>query len=515
MSKIFVYDTTLRDGMQGVDAHFTIEDKARIAALLDTVGVSFIECGAPGFNIKDKLFFEYLKEHPLKQAKAVAFGSTCRAGETPETDGAIQALKECATYYVCIYGKSSEYQSKTVLGVSKEENLKLISDSVAYLKAQGKHVFYDAEHFFGGYKEDRNYAVETLKAAKAAGAEYICLCDTKGAAMPEDIRKVFTDEDVASLAPLGIHAHNDIDFATYNTIEAVKSGASFIESTLMGIGERCGNADMFSVLPTLQLKLGYDCITDENMKNLTGFYYKAADLLNMKAFAREPYVGRDAFSHKGGTHIDGVIKDSNTYEHINPEDVGNRRRTVLSELSGKAAVLSKIKKLMPEKEISSVDAEIVLAVLKDMELEGFQYESADASFEILVRKTLGMDKSFFKLDNYRVVSVNGSSSAIVDVFVGDEEEVTASNGNGPVDALDGALRKALARFYPQLSNMRLVDYKVRVLDTKRATASKVRVLIESTDGNRNWVTVGLSEDIIEASKIALLDSHEYLLYSET
>ena len=296
---------------------------------------------------------------------------------------------------------------------------------------------------------------------------------------------------------------------------SVKSGASFIESTLMGIGERCGNADMFSVLPTLQLKLGYDCITDENMKNLTGFYYKAADLLNMKAFAREPYVGRDAFSHKGGTHIDGVIKDTNTYEHIDPEAVGNRRKTVLSELSGKAAVISKIKKLMPGKEISSEDAEKVLTVLKDMELEGFQYESADASFEILVRKTLGMDKEFFRIDNYRVVSVNGSSSAIVDVFVGDEEEVTASNGNGPVDALDGALRKALARFYPQLSNMRLVDYKVRVLDTKRATASKVRVLIESTDGNRNWVTVGLSEDIIEASKIALLDSHEYLLYSET
>lgn len=511
--KIFVYDTTLRDGMQGVGSHFTIEDKKRITALLDSLGVPFIECGAPGFNPKDQQFFEYLESHPLRNSKAVAFGSTCRADVPCEEDANLQALINCFAEYVCIFGKSSEFQAKAILGISKEKNLEIIRRSIEYLRKNGKHVFYDAEHFFDGYADDREYAVSTIKVAKEAGAELICLCDTRGAAMPEEIKAVFESDEIKECGPVGIHAHNDIGFASINTIEAARHGAEFVQVTLMGIGERCGNADFFTVIPTMKLKLGMDCVSDECISEITQSYYKAADLLNIKAYAREPYVGRDAFSHKGGIHIDGVLKDSRTYEHINPEAVGNHRRSVLSEVSGKAAVISKIKKIMPGVEISSEDAEKVVMALKNMELEGFQYEGADASFEILVRKTLGLSKEFFRLDSYRVTAVNAKSSAIVDVLVGDEEAVTSADGNGPVDALDSSLRKALSKFYPGISNMHLVDYKVRVLDSKRGTASKVRVLIESTDGKHNWVTVGMSEDIIEASKMALLDSHEYLLYS--
>lgn len=507
--KIIVYDTTLRDGMQGTGSHFTIEDKIRIAKLLDNIGVDFIEGGAPGFNPKDSLFFEVMKKTPLKSSKLVAFGSTVRSGISCEEDEALTALVKCPAEYVCVFGKAALKQVKTVLGITPEENLELIRSTIEYLKSNGKHVFFDAEHFFGADDEYRN---TVLDVAEKAGAELLFLCDTNGCALPGDVSGFF-EKDKSGI--IGIHAHNDAGMAVANSVVAVLSGATCIQSTLLGIGERCGNADMFSVLPTLQVTHDYECIPKESMTKLSEFYYNASELLNVKAFARSPFVGRDAFSHKGGMHIDAVLKDSTTYEVTDPSNVGNKRRLVVSEMSGKAAVTDKINKLMPEISIDAEGAGKVLGAMKNNELEGFQYEGADASFEMLVRKTLGMTKSYFELKSYRVVSVDGESSAMVDVFVGDEEEVTASNGKGPVDALDGAFRKALARFYPELTGMKLVDYKVRVLDTGRATASKVRVLIESTDGNRNWVTVGVSEDIIEASKIALMDSHEYMLYSST
>ena len=511
--RIHIYDTTLRDGMQGVGAHFTLEDKLKITRLLDSMGVSYIEGGGPGFNPKDAEFFARMDKQPLKHSQLVAFGSTCRTDTTAAEDRGLRLLGDISVKCVCIYGKAWKLHVEKVLGTTPERNLDIIRDSVGYLRARGKEVFFDAEHFFDGYEEDSDYAVSVVKCAFAAGASRVFLCDTNGGTDTERMIEILEDSAIKNFKHLGIHVHNDMGMAVSNAIAAARHGVDCLQVTLNGLGERCGNSDIFSVLPGLQEKLGFRCVPEETMKSLTAYYYKASDILNMKAFSRAPYVGRDAFSHKGGVHIDAMLKDNRAYEHMAPEAVGNTRRMVLSEVSGRAAVVSKIKKLIPNLSVDTAGASNVLERLKNLEFEGFQFEGADASFELMVRRTLGMDRCFFRLIDYKIIASGHNSSAIVDVWVDEQEEVTAANGMGPVDSLDRAFRKALVKFYPQLNKMRLVDYKVRVLDSNMATASKVRVLIESTDGEKNWVTVGVSEDIIEASWQALVDAHEYMLYS--
>lgn len=511
--RIRLYDTTLRDGMQGVGAHFTVEDKVRLACMLDDMGISYIEGGGPGFNPKDAEFFSRMEKQPLRCAKLVAFGPTCRTGRRAEEDESLRLLSEVSAPCVCLFGKAWRFHVSRVLGITPEQNLELIRDSVHFLARQGKEVFFDAEHFFDGYTEDPDYAVSVVDCAFEAGASRVFLCDTNGGTCTEEMIRILEDPRIRKQTHIGVHAHNDIGMATANSVAAVHHGADCLQVTVNGIGERCGNGDLFGILPALQLKLGFSCVPEGTMERLTDFYYKASDILNMKAFSRAPYVGRDAFSHKGGAHIDAVLKDVRAYEHISPEKVGNSRRMVISEVSGKAAVAAKLKRMFPELDLDACKTGEILERLKNLEFEGYQFEGADASFELMVCRTLGVHQSFFRLKDYKIVSAGSHSSAIVDVWVGEQEEVTAANGMGPVDALDSAFRKALGRFYPQLNQMRLVDYKVRVLDSRMATASKVRVLIESTDGGRNWVTVGVSEDIIEASWQALIDAHEYMLYS--
>ena len=511
--KIHIYDTTLRDGMQGVGAHFTLEDKVRIARLLDSMGVSYIEGGGPGFNPKDAEFFARMEKEPFLHSQLVAFGSTCRADTAAAQDRGLQLLADTSVKCVCIYGKSWKLHVDKVLGTTPERNLDIIRDSVRYLTERGKEVFFDAEHFFDGYRDDPDYAVSVVKCAFDAGASRVFLCDTNGGTDTERMIEILESPAIKTFQHIGIHAHNDIGMAVSNAIAAAGHGADCLQVTLNGLGERCGNSDLFSVIPGLQVKQGLWCVPEETVKNLTAYYYKASDILNMKAFSRAPYVGRNAFSHKGGVHIDAMLKNEKAYEHMAPEAVGNTRRMVLSEVSGKAAVVSKIKKLLPDISVDTESASNVLERLKSLEFEGFQFEGADASFELMVRRTLGIDKCFFRLMDHKIVASGQKSSAIVDVWVDEQEEITAANGMGPVDSLDKAFRKALVKFYPELNKMRLIDYKVRVLDSNMATASKVRVLIESTDGEKNWVTVGVSEDIIEASWQALVDAHEYMLYS--
>ena len=516
--RVKVYDTTLREGMQRVGTSYSIGDKIQLAMLLDEIGVAYIEGGFPGGNPKDLAFYKRMRDIKLKNSKLVAFGPTCRPGVSPEKDSFIGAVLEADTEVVSIFGKSSLFHVNEILGCSAEENLRMIKDSVAFMKDNGKEVFFDAEHFFDGYKENNDYALKTIEAAVSSGCDYVILCDTNGGILSKEAETIVGSvlDNIPELAGhIGVHIHNDSGFAVAATLAAVESGADLVQVTLNGWGERCGNADLFSVVPNLQLKMGYQCISD-----ITSLYrqaHKASEIANIKMNEFAPYVGKNAFSHKAGVHIDAVVKNPYSYEHICPEMVGNERRYMLSEVSGKAAVLAKVEKLLPSLGCEKEDAVVIADRLKAMELEGYQFEGADASFEMLVKKLLNKHKEWFVLNNYKVFTVNNdevgtvTASAIVDVTVDGVQEVTAANGIGPVDALDGALRKALGRFYPCISEMRLVDYKVRVLESKLATASVVRVVIESSDGESTWCTVGVSGDIIQASFLALVDSHEYLL----
>lgn len=516
--KIVIYDTTLREGMQSVGISYTVKDKVRLAKLLDEIGVSYIEGGIPGANPKDDEFYNEISRHKFKNAKITAFGSTCRPGVNPEDDLLMGALVNAGTESVCIFGKSWLLHVRDILGCTPEENIRIIKSSVEFLKNNGKEVIFDAEHFFDGYNEDKDYAINSIKAAFDGGADYVVLCETNGGILPSDFALVIDDVILAmpdKKERLGVHVHNDCGMAVANSLIAAQKGISMIQVTLCGWGERCGNADLFTVVPNLQLKCGFNCV--ENLDFLYDAASKASNIANIKLNKSTPYIGVNAFCHKAGMHIDAVMKNSASYEHILPECVGASRRFMLSEVSGKAAVVEKIKKLLPDITDKDIDPSVIADEIKRLELEGYQFEDADASFEIMVRRLLGIQKEWFKLESYKVVNYNqdekgkSTASAVVDVFVDGEEEVTAANGIGPVDALDKAFRKALGRFYPQISQMRLVDYKVRVLDTKQATASVVRVVIESTDGESVWSTVGVSADIIEASFYALTDSHEYLL----
>ena len=519
MKKIQIYDTTLRDGSQGENISFSLEDKLHIARKLDELGVDYIEGGWPGSNAKDVAFFERARELKLKHAKLAAFGSTCHPRHGVTHDKNLQALIESGTPVVTIFGKSWDLHVKVALGVSLKENLDLIRNSVAFLKSHGREVIYDAEHFFDGYKADPVYALETLKAAEEAGADLLVLCDTNGGTMPSDLSARFEAASKHVNIGLGIHTHNDCDMAVANAIAAVQLGAVQVQGTINGYGERCGNANLCSVISNLELKLGMRSIGKENLKHITEVSHYVSELANMPHRTDLPYVGKSAFAHKGGIHVSAVMKESSAYEHIDPAVVGNERRVLVSELSGKSNVIYKAVELGLTLDQSSPDAKLVVDKLKAMEHDGYQFEGAEASFEMLFDRLVHHSKEFFELDGFRLITEKKGegeaySEAVIKLRVDGKEEHTAAEGVGPVSALDRALRKSLTTFFPCIKDIRLTDYKVRVLNPKGATDAKVRVLIESSDGHDTWGTVGVSENLIEASWQALVDSITYKLKKE-
>lgn len=513
--KVQLYDTTLRDGAQSEGISFSLEDKIRIIKKLDEIGVSFIEAGWPGSNPKDIKLFEAAKKLELKNAHITAFGSTRHIKNKVSEDSNIKALVETGCEYITIFGKSWDLHVAKALRITLEQNLELISDSISYLVSKGKKIIYDAEHFFDAYKANPEYALKTLKVAQDAGCCTIVLCDTNGGTMPfeiENIIKVVKDKFNTSL---GIHSHNDSEMAIANTILAVRLGCEQVQGTINGYGERCGNANLCSIIPNLKLKLGIDCISNEQLKKLTEVSRFINEVANVSPHIHQPYVGISAFAHKGGIHVDAIKKCAETYEHITPEIVGNHRRLLVSELAGKATILEKAAQYNIKLDKDSPEVAKITRILKKMEDEGYQFEGADASFELLIKKNVGLYRSFFDLMGFRVIVErrNGKliSEATIKLIVKGEEEYTVAEGDGPVNALDNALRKALEGFYPIVKGIHLTDYKVRVLDAQEGTAAKVRVLIESSNLQDTWGTVGVSENIIEASYKALVDSIEYVL----
>lgn len=523
LKHIEILDSTLRDGAQGEGISFSVPDKLKILKAMDESGINMVEAGNPGSNPKDLEFFRQALTLELKHTQLAAFGSTRRRDIAVEDDGNVQSLLKAQTPVVVIFGKSWDLHVKEIIKTTKKENLAMIWDTVRFFTDQGKTVVFDAEHYYDGYHSDAAYALETLKAAREGGASTLVLCDTNGGSLPS---AVYTDTKAAIDAfsgdsvEIGVHCHNDSGMAEANSVMAVEAGASHVQGTFVGFGERCGNANLSTIIPTIQLKLGMQCIPEEALQSLTATAHRISEIANIPLGRDMPYVGKSAFAHKGGMHIDGVAKNSSSFEHIHPDAVGNSRRFLMSEVAGRSMVLNRIQKFSPELSKDSKETKAIIEELKQMEMDGYQFEGAESSFELLIRKHLGKYKPFFELDHYRTIGEqpaserNESSSAIVKVRVDGTEEITAAQGDGPVNALDKALRKALEVFYPSLKSMHLTDYKVRVLDTKEATAARVRVLIESTDGTRSWTTVGVSTDIIEASWIALVDSIEYKLLME-
>jgi len=518
MSKISLYDTTLRDGAQTEGISYSLSDKIKIARKLDDLGVHYIEGGFPS-NTKDRALFQELSKNPLKGAQLVAFGATCRVDKKVSQDVNIKSLIDAKTKFVTIFGKSWDLHVKEVLKTTPEKNLKIICDSVSYLKSKGKRVFYDAEHFFDAYKAHSDYALKTLKAAEDGGAELIILCDTNGGVITSEIAKIVKEVKSKIRTPLGIHTHNDCALAVANTIVAIETGCVQAQGTFNGLGERCGNADLVAIIGILKTKLNIGCITDKKLKELTKTAHFISEISNMKQMLNQPFVGQSAFAHKGGVHINAVLKNPTSYEHIKPDLVGNHRRILVSELAGKSPILIKAKDFGLDLDKQSPQAKKVLKLLQDLEHEGYQFEAADASFEILLKRAFKKYKSFFELEGFKVVIEKRkdgkvTSEATMKLKVNKIQEHTASEGDGPVNALDNALRKALRQFYPTLSKMHLSDFKVRVLDEKEGTAAKVRVLIQSQDEADSWTTVGVSENIIEASWQALVDSVEYKLLKD-
>ncbi len=520
MSQIMLYDTTLRDGTQAEDISFLVSDKVRIAQRLDELGVHYIEGGWPGSNPKDIAFFQEIKNVTLKQAKIAAFGSTRRAKTTPELDNNIQTLIQAAPDVVTIFGKSWDFHVHEALRISLEENLELINDSLAYLKKHIPEVIYDAEHFFDGYKANPEYALKTLKAAEDAGVDCIVLCDTNGGTLPSEFPEIMAAVKAAVSTPLGIHAHNDSECAVANSLMAVSLGAVQVQGTLNGFGERCGNANLCSIIPALKVKMGHDCVTDEQMKTLrvvSRYVYELANLIPNK---HQAYVGNSAFAHKGGVHVSAIQRHPETYEHMRPEKVGNATRVLVSDLSGRANILAKAEQFNINLDSKDPVTLEILENIKEMENKGYQFEGAEESFELLMRKALGTLRHYFSVIGFRVIDTKLKeddkplSEATIKVKVGGRIEHTAAEGDGPVNALDNALRKALEHFYPQLNEMKLLDYKVRVLPTGHGTASITRVLIESGDKDSRWGTVGVSDNIIDASYHALVDALLYKLVKD-
>lgn len=520
MRKIEIYDTTLRDGAQSEDISFSVEDKLRITEKLDELGVNYIEGGWPGTNPRDIDYFKKVKKTKLKNSRIVAFGSTHRTKKKPANDETFKALIDAGTSAITIFGKTWDFHVKEALGISFEENLDIIHDSVAYLKKYTEKVFFDAEHFFDGYVNNQKYAFKCLTAAQDAGADCLVLCDTNGGTLTSVVREIVKKVVKDFSSPIGVHIHNDIDCAVANSIAGIEAGASHVQGTINGLGERCGNANLISIIPNLQLKLGLKCINQENLKKLRDVSRFVNEIANLRHFKRQPYTGDSAFAHKAGIHVSAIRKRSETYEHIKPELVGNSQRILISDLAGRSNILRKAEEFGIILSSDSIQLQDIITRLKELENQGFQFEGAEASFELLMKKALGLHKKFFDLIGFRVIIEKRKegeeplSEATIMLKVGGHIEHTAAKGNGPINALDNALRKALDRFYPQLKEMKLHDYKVRVLTAGKGTGANVRVLIESGDKEKRWGTVGVSVNIIEASYQALVDSIEYKLLKE-
>jgi 2-isopropylmalate synthase len=520
MNLIKIYDTTLRDGTQAEDISFLVEDKIRIARKLDELGVHYIEGGWPGSNPKDVAFFKDIKKEKLSQAKIAAFGSTRRAKITPDKDQNIRTLVQAEPDVVTIFGKTWDFHVREALRISLEENLELIFDSLEYLKQNVPEVFYDAEHFFDGYKANPDYAIQTLMAAEAAKVHCIILCDTNGGSMPYEVAEIIRNVKKQIKTPLGIHAHNDSECAVANSLQAVNEGIVQVQGTINGFGERCGNANLCSILPALKVKMGRDCISDEQLKRLREASRFVYELANFSPNKHQPYVGNSAFAHKGGVHVSAIQRHPETYEHMRPETVGNSTRVLISDLSGRSNILAKAEEFNINLDSKDPVTLEILDNIKEMENRGYQFEGAEASFELLMKRALGVHRKFFSVIGFRVIDEKRHedqqplSEATIMVRVGGKVEHTAAEGNGPVNALDNALRKALEKFYPKLKEVKLLDYKVRVLPAGQGTASAIRVLIESGDRESRWGTVGVSDNIVDASYQALLDSIEFKLHKE-
>jgi 2-isopropylmalate synthase len=517
---IKIYDTTLRDGTQGEGVSFSMEDKVRLATRLDAIGIHYIEGGWPGSNPKDLRFFARMQDVTLKHAKLAAFSMTRRAGGTAESDANMQALITAGAPVATIVGKAWDFHVTQALGTTLEENLAMVGDTIAFLRPKMDEVLFDAEHFFDGFRAHRDYALATLRAAESAGAHWLVLCDTNGGTLPPDLVEILRVVKAAVKTPLGIHVHNDAECAVANSLAAVAEGVGQVQGTVNGFGERCGNANLVSIIPSLVLKMGIDCIPDAHLRELRDVSRFVSELANRKPWDAQPYVGDSAFAHKGGMHVSAVLKHPETYEHINPELVGNHRRVLVSELAGKSNIVWKAREFGIDIDRDTPDSRRILERLKQLEDEGFQFEGAEASFELLMERALGRHRPYFELDAYRVIVEEQSgddepvAEATVRVKVKGILEHTAAAGNGPVNALDHALRKALEQFYPNLKEMRLLDYKVRILDESKGTAAKTRVLITSGDTRETWGTVGVADNIIEASWLALVDSVEYKLRAD-
>ena len=515
-TRIELYDTTLRDGTQGEAINFSVTDKCRIAEALDDLGVDFIEGGWPGSNPRDVAFFAAARAFQLRHARITAFGATRRRSLSCETDPSIQSLIQAETPVVTIFGKSWELHVKEALRIELEENLEIIADSVSYLAARVPLVVYDAEHFFDGYRANPEYALQTLLAAAEAGASRIVLCDTNGGSLPQDVERVTRDVVQKVRIPIGIHCHNDGELAVANTLAAVLAGASHVQGTVNGYGERCGNANLCAVIPNLELKLGREVVGPERLQKLRETACFVSETANLELASAAAFVGASAFAHKGGVHVSAVERNPLTYEHVEPALIGNRRRILVSDLSGRANLQAKARELGLE----VGEEQLLLDELKRLEYEGFEFEAAEASFELLVHKLRHQPEPFFELLAFRVIDEHRGaatplSEATVKIKVGDCVEHTAATGTGPVNALDQALRRALAEFYPSLAEMRLIDYKVRVINSSlTGSASLVRVLITSSDGSTQWSTIGVSANIVEASWRGLVDSVEYKLMKD-
>jgi 2-isopropylmalate synthase len=521
MGPITLYDCTLRDGAQREGLAFTLDDKIQIARALDRLGIDYIEGGWPGSNPKDIAFFERAGSLGLAHAVVSAFGSTRRADTAVEDDPQIRTLLAAETRAVALFGKSWELHVAHVLNTTREENLHMIADSVAFVRGHGREVFYDAEHFFDGYRDDPQYALQTLYAAADAGAAALVLCDTNGGAMPGDLQRILAEVTRALAGrvgcPLGIHCHNDAGMAVANTVLAVQGGATHVQGTINGYGERCGNADLCTILPNLQLKLGLDCLSAAQLRSLMDISHSISNRANLAPDPHQPYVGHSAFAHKGGMHVNGILKHEDSFQHIDPSLVGNQKRIVVSELAGRSNILYKVQEYGLDVEMDKEEARTLVTTIKDLENLGFQFEGAEASVALLIRRSQPDYAPPFQLIDFHVLvrdAENGmmASDAMVKIEVAGEVMLTAAEGNGPVNALDQAVRKALLPHYPQLEPVHLTDYKVRILDGIEGTAAKTRVMIDSSDGDELWTTVGSSPNIIEASWQALADSLEYAVW---